>query len=313
MIHKIDWLSSVNKEISKLEYKFTVSSSKYELKLNNNKVFFNKSNNNFTISPNEWLEAQHKNHGIHECGLVAWLVTLAKYCKNHKVRFYDIGALFGYHSFIAKSLFKNIYITSVEANPISAEYIFNNIKENEKDKIKIVNAFVSNESGNFTYLIDIFNFTKKGSKKYYEKIISIKVKDQIKKFINFFSKKYLLSKHLISNINSISLRSLLKEKEENEINIIKIDTEGYQANFLPPAINILSEKNFIILLELDNKETMKKFGTSNNELLQSFLDKNYKAYWMDHRKCSKIEKIHTILEKHDRNSLLVLIPSKFVC
>ena len=100
---------------------------------------------------------------------------------------------------------------------------------------------------------------------------------------------------------------------ENEIEIIKIDTEGHQAIFLPQSIENLISRNAIVLLELDDPVLMESFNSSNNQLVKPFVDNGYHAFWTQHRdKNSDVIQINEIQSDYDCNSLVTLIPQKFI-
>ena len=100
---------------------------------------------------------------------------------------------------------------------------------------------------------------------------------------------------------------------KDTIEILKIDTEGHQAIFLPSSTANLISRNAILLLELDDPKLMKSFNSSNSELVKPFLENGYNAYWTLHRdKNSQVEKISDIKDIYDCNSLVTLIPKKFI-
>ena len=73
--------------------------------------------------PLEWFSEEHSNHSLHEPGLVTMILVLAGIFKDKKIRFWDVGALYGYFSILALKIFKNAEIYSIEANPYSCDYI----------------------------------------------------------------------------------------------------------------------------------------------------------------------------------------------
>ena len=98
---------------------------------------------------------------------------------------------------------------------------------------------------------------------------------------------------------------------QNKREIIKIDTEGYQAIFLPPFVKNICERKAIVLMELDSPDKISQFGTNNNNLIQNFVENKYSVYWLDHRLGNQILKINKINKKQDKNSLVILFPEDF--
>ena len=81
---------------------------------------------------------------------------------------------------------------------------------------------------------------------------------------------------------------------------------------MPPYINELCSRNPILLFEMDQPHKMANFRLTNNDILQLFLDRSYLAYWLNHRKPTKVKRIFKITEEEDSNSLLLLIPNSKV-
>ena len=130
-------------------------------------------------------------------------------------------------------------------------------------------------------------------------------------YLNF--KVKFSEKKIIEKIYSKTIESIMLPYSEDIIEIIKIDTEGHQAIFLPSSTKDLIRRDAIVLLELDDPSLMKSFGSSNAELIDPFLNNNYSAFWTQHRdKASEVKKILKLEDKFDCNSLVTLIPQKFI-
>lgn len=259
------------------------------------------------MQPREWLMNEHKNNTVHEPGLVKILFILAEIFKNQEVRFIDIGALYGYFSVLASKIFKNVEVLSVEANPYSCEYINNIIT---KDKIKthqIINTFVASEDtkNRITYICG-YKFLSK------IEYFIVMFKNLIKYLINLHKKKYDIFKPEKIFLRNSSLISLMK-KNKNQIDVLKIDTEGYQALFLPSSTQYLIKNNVIILLEFDDVNTLKKYNSNNKKLCEPFLKQGYKLYWLNHRaNTNKLEEKISVDVSMEINSLGLLIPSQYI-
>ena len=114
----------------------------------------------------------------------------------------------------------------------------------------------------------------------------------------------------MSKIETIS--NFITKNNIPHIDILKIDTEGYQASFLPPVAQNLIENKSIILLEFDELKELEKFNSSNQKICSPFLKNGYKLFWLDHRiKGSKLEIKNKIDISMEVNSLALLIPSEY--
>ena len=141
---------------------------------------------------------------------------------------------------------------------------------------------------------------------------NIIIKNNIKKIINFFIKnKYQIVKPKKVFIDHISLNDLI-QKSTQDVNILKVDAEGYQANFLPPASRLLIKKNFVILLEFDDIKELRKFDSSNRKICDPFIENGYKLYWFNHRiKGSKLELRTNFDNNMETNSFGLLMPPRY--
>lgn len=259
------------------------------------------------LHPIDWFTIEHKNDNLHEPGLVNLLFVLAEEFKNKKILFYDIGALYGYFSILALKIFNDVEVFSIEANPYSCKYIENAKIDSEFAKHQVINTFLDKKTkGLLEKYIYGYRFLEKSEYNF------VTFKNTIIQFLNlFFKKKYVVVKPEKVKINCSSLADIIINKSDS-INILKIDTEGYQANFLPPVTQNLINNKAIILLEFDDIEELKKFNSSNQELCAPFLRNNYKLYWLDHRiKGEKLESKKNVDISMEINSLALLIPSEY--
>lgn len=259
------------------------------------------------MQPKEWFIHEHQNNSLHEPGLVKLLFILAERFKNSKVRFIDIGALYGYFSILATKIFNDVEVLSVEANPYSCKYI-ESIKKDKKFVVhKTINTFVDAENtAKKKMYINGYKFLNKTS--YYIVIFKI----LIKKLINLFRQKYKIIKPEKVYVKNTSLADLIRNKKK-QIDIVKIDTEGYQARFLPPATQNLIDNKAIILLEFDDANEMACYNTTNEKLCLPFIKNGYELYWIEHRaKGTKLKRKKIFDTSMEINSLALLIPSQYI-
>ena len=300
--------SAITNEIKNLRYSFSELDSKFSLTINNININFLKNSEYKGFSPNKWFRSVHKKGNIHEPGLIAALIFLNKILKKEKVIFYDIGALYGYHSLIFHSLFKDSRIIAIEGNPKSAEYI--KFHSNSITKFKVLNRVMATTINFNKYFITGFTFEECNIFEASIKSLKIFLKNIIKTILNpFFTKKFELRRGHFYKLKSINIPSILDLNKENRREIIKIDTEGSQAIFLKPFITNLCKIRSIVLLELDRPIKMAKYKTTNENLIQEFIKNKYNVYWLDHRLGKKVYKISKINKKQDKNSLVILLPN----
>jgi FkbM family methyltransferase len=304
-----DFIILLKKEIQNLIFEFEENNEFFFLKINEKKIKFKKTESSFSINQNNWFYEIHKDNEVFEKGLIATISLLGKII-NKKIFFYDIGALFGYHTMIARSLLKNIHAVTVEGNPHSQKVLEHNVLET--NNVTTINAFLSDNNSKKNYYIDLFNFWEADGYSGLVNSLGIRLKNYLKTFLNFFGKDYKITYDFKKyEIRSTTLREIYSLNSNNDQEIYKIDAEGTQCVFLKPFIKELSEKNAIILLEQDAPHYMAKFGMTNNEMLKLFLDINYKAIWLDHREPNKIVEVKYIEPSMDRNSFLILLPKNF--
>ena len=312
-MQNINWEHLLNSSFKDIKHSINFSEDQYLLNINGIDIKFLKDKNNFIVSPDKWIEEKISNEKIHEPRMVSWLFAFSEVFKSKKIRFYDIGALFGFHSFIFSKISDYSKIITVEGNPLSAQYIKKNVEKNKLQDFDVINCVVDKENKEKIFLIDAFSFqlSKKNRFKY---LIKKNIKFLLSSILNYLNFKVKFSeKKIIEKIYSKTIESIMLPYSEDIIEIIKIDTEGHQAIFLPSSTKNLIRRDAIVLLELDDPSLMKSFGSSNAELIDPFLNNNYSAFWTQHRdKASEVKKILKFEDKFDCNSLVTLIPQKFI-
>ena len=269
------------------------------------------SADNGIMSPKEWLLMEHKNNMVHEPGLVSWIFALSSFIKQRKVRFIDVGALYGYFSLLAEKVFANCEVIAIEANPRSAEYIASMIKMYTGSRITISNCFVSDRAREKQkrYVVG-YHFISGDT--FFGPLNLIKLKNLIKKILMHCGiGRFSLCHPELIEIDEIRLSSLLS-RDPNVINILKIDAEGYQATFLPASSQDIIATDTILLLEFDSKSDLAKFDSSNEILCRPFLENGYELFWCDHRALGEpaLSK-NSVDSAMERNSLGVLMPKSF--
>ena len=256
------------------------------------------------MEPKQWLIHKHKNNSVHEPGLINLLFLLSDMFRGKRIGFWDIGALYGYFSILASKIFNEPDIYCVEGNPYSCKYIENLTKVSNYKKFNIINAFVDKKSfGKKIKFINGYKFLENNNNIFLE----------FKKVINFFLKnKFQLVEPKKVSINHISINDLIYGNIR-EVNILKVDAEGYQSIFLPPATSNLIRNNFVLLLEFDSINELKKFNSTNKKICSPFLEKGYKLFWLNHRiKGAKLKLKRSFDSSMETNSFGLLMPPKYI-
>jgi len=299
---------SIENEMSSLVSSFEDHGDHYVLNLNEDSVKFLKTTSHFAVKPNEWLEWKNGNGSVHEPGMVAALQVLARACKG-PVIFYDVGALFGYFSFIVESIFENARCKIVEGNPYSAQCI-REIADG-RPAFEVVNAVVGLERGRKRFFVVGFKFIDMSSLSGRMKKLTIDLKNAIKRVVGVFGGRFQQVTGDVFNVEEVALPDIFAPRTEGTIEIFKLDTEGFQGLFLPPFIDQLCARNPIVLLELDRPDLMAQFGTTNHHMLRLFLDRGFSAVWTDHRTVGPVMPVTAISHEQDKNSLCIILPPTF--
>jgi FkbM family methyltransferase len=302
-----NFISKLQNEIDDLKWDFKIHEKKFTLSLNGKKIIFNKCDSDFTVKPNKWFRQAHSEK-LSEIGMVAAIILLSKKFKS-KVIFYDLGAAFGYFSYIVSAFFKNSQCVLVEGNPLTSLCIN---KINKKNNFIIKNALLGAYTKKSKFIIDVYKFHDYGISFLKKKQIYFlnSFKNLIKMILNIFGANYTKNKIFVKKINQVTINEILLKKR-NKIEIMKIDTEGTQSVFLPPFINDLCSRSIIVLLEFDDKSLMKSYKCSNDSILKLFIKKGYHIVWLDHRSGKGIKKISRVSFKEDYNSLGIFLPPKY--
>ena len=300
--------ASLRDEISGLKSSFEDKGDHFLLDINGKEIQFLKCSSNFSVQPNAWLTWKNEHGQVHEPGMVAAIHLLSKSIKT-EVIFYDVGALFGYFSFVSSAFFENARCKIVEGNPYSADCI-KQISGNRSD-FTVMNAVVGLERGRKRFFVTGFKFIEVGSLSGQLKRATIAAKNVLKRLANAVGAKFKLVEGQVFDIDEIALPDIFEPKDPATVEIFKIDTEGFQGLFLPPFIDELCARNPIVLLELDRPDMMAQFGTTNDAMLQLFRDRGFEAVWLDHRIGKGVAPVERISAEQDKNSLCIIMPARF--
>ncbi|MCR2832557.1 FkbM family methyltransferase [Parerythrobacter lacustris] len=234
------------------------------------------------IEPADWLAAKHAEGAMHEPGLVAWLFALGSALGNAPVRLFDIGAAYGYFSALATLAFADIDIVAVEPDPALAGYVASVLRANRLARARVENVLLSDVAGSAELDRRNFHYLPAGTA---------------------VSPGYARHK-----IEMRTLLDILGEPDARR-DILKIDTEGWQARFLPPATPALIAREAVLLLECDRADKLAPHGGTNAQLVAPFVAAGYDLLWCDHRDPAfRVEHLPALGPGHERNALAVLLP-----
>jgi len=164
----------------------------------------------------------------------------------------DVGANIGYYTLLLAKICKKVY--AFEPDKMCFEILLKNIKENNLDNVVAINKAVSDEAGEADFVVDEENL---GNSK-------IDVRSQISD---------------IRKVETISLDNLLiKEK----IDLIKIDTQGWEPKVILGAKRIIKKYKPIIFMEY-SPQSYKENNLDSKGMI-NFLKQIYKNiftidYW----------------------------------
>lgn len=254
-----------------------------EIRLDGKHLRFPHTKTGADLEPGQWLRGRVGEGNIHEPALVAWLFALAKVMKDRPVQFYDIGAAYGYFTALGHAVLRPIATHAVEPNLALASYLETVSLANRLKNVSIHKKLLSDRRG--PAQMARRNFV-------YREASQVNAANSVE-------------------VEQIFLSDLL-DPSSQAVDILKIDTEGWQARFLPPASQLLIERNATILLECDAPDRLAPFGLSNRQIAEPFAEAGYSLWWCDHRKRDfQIQDLEGLTAEHEQNSLLAMLPPQF--
>lgn len=237
-----------------------------------------------------WIEKVHQHGAIHEPGLIAALMVLTE--EQPSIRtILDIGALYGYVSFVARSLFETAEVHAFEVNPRSYEALVNNIEANRP-------TFGDSVHAHHCALSDVSE--QRAALRIYR--MRVEALD---------SGKNVSDEGRDEHIDVWTLDAFCREQELAP-DLIKLDVEGYQAKIIPGGLDVIFRTRPVILMEFDLPgRAANDFGLTNREVIRPLMDEGYRLIWGKHRYPHvpfRVLAYGDLTDEHEQNSLGILLP-----
>ncbi len=150
--------------------------------------------------------------------------------------FLDIGSNWGHHS-ISTAIYKNAKVISFEPNPLVFNDLERIVKELSLQNITCLNLALGNE--NMDLLLSQENFDS-GT-------VSINSSDRFIRLPEKIFQKITFQKPIKYQIEQKTLDSVIKN---TNIDLLKVDVEGFELNFLEGAFNTISTQLPDIIIEV---------------------------------------------------------------
>ena len=165
----------------------------------------------------------------------------------------DVGANVGEISLRAANIVGNKkgIVYSFEPDHINFNRFLNNIKINAVKNITPINKGLGNVDGVFS--LSVVDENNRGMNRIVESNESLNT----------------------SKIEVITLDNYIKLKNITRVDLIKIDTEGFEMNVIKGAKDLLKRFRPILFIELDEKNLIAQ-NSSPKELIKHFINLNYK-------------------------------------
>lgn len=228
---------------------------------------------------------------MHEPGTVAAFLAIGERYKPRVV--FDVGALHGYFSLLAKQLWPEADVTAFEPNPAYYEML----RLNCEGRIACVQAAVSDETvqGKLFYF-NCFNMFEKPPGGW--DALADEPGAMKDRFRGFYRGDFTtLDDYCFSRRPAPDL--------------VKIDVEAYQAKAVAGMKGLLAYQwPRGIIIELHNPEKVSRMGTTNKDTVQPFYDAGYRGYWCGNFRDpdAVFEEVTEMGPQHERLSLMVFVP-----
>lgn len=170
----------------------------------------------------------------------------------------DIGANFGYYTYLAAAANKNAKIMAFEPIASFAETIKNNARTNGFAKVQVFNLAISNKNSEVTFYIN--------------------VKSPTMSTLNPENEQEP-GKYSQVKVNSIRLDDLVKKENTGKIDLMKIDVEDHEMEAIEGMTAILNRDKPDVICEILPVDDLEK-AAKRDKLQSIFQQHGYRWYWI---------------------------------
>lgn len=174
-----------------------------------------------------------------------------------EINFIDVGANIGFYSLTLGSIFdkENFAIHAFEPNPYTFKLLEENVNQNNIKNITLNQFGLSSEESNFDLT---YNEGNLGTANIYSKESNKNTKS--------------------ANIKCVKFDDYCKENNISSVDIIKVDIEGAELDFLKGAVNIISKSKKCVLIAEIVEENCQRAGYSAKDLYEFIIQLGFEAF-----------------------------------
>jgi FkbM family methyltransferase len=208
---------------------------------------------------------------------------------RHTSTFFDIGANIGYYSLLASTVNKTIHVVGFEPARGPLNYFKKNVLLNNFNQIKVESIALSDKNGE----IDFYEIS---NPKY--QYLELNLAGESNTAGNVENRKYTINKVL-----TVTLDDYVRTNKIENIDLIKIDTEGTEHLILGNADNVLSIMKPIVICET--------LFERNEKELEAIFSKH--GYFFYNHTLKGLEKTETLIREKENgvNNCFFVHPTKF--
>jgi FkbM family methyltransferase len=199
---------------------------------------------------------------------------IINFFKNQKLsyidNFFDIGSHYGETIIIFKKNFKINNIYSFEASPVNFRILCKKINNVKQNNINLFNLAVGRKKTELN-----FNQSFESQSSTFLNInLKSKYLDRKRKFLFLKNDQYFQNNYIVKMIN---LKSFIKEHSIKKIDILKIDTEGYDFEVILGLGEEINKVKFIYFEHHFHDMFIKKYKF--REINQFLVNNNFKKIY----------------------------------
>ncbi len=246
--------------------------------------YTNSQNIKFSLDLGEYQMKQIFLYDKYEKNSIRHMSNLLKKITSKKIVCFDVGANIGFFSLtMAKELEnKNCEIHSFEPNPYTLTFLDKNLTLNPKlaDSIFRNSIGLSDKAGTFQLS---YNHRNTGS-------------------ANIFDSAS--NSEEVAEIEVKTLDDYCVEHNINHIDLLKVDIEGAELNFLKGAEKIISKsKNMVLIMEI-MEDNCKQAGYTSSQLYNKVIGFGFKPY-LPKAWPKGLKEIHAMPEYYEDNIIFI--------